>query len=426
MSSFFYWTPGTIHHSSLRVVTGAFRTSPTSSLLAEAHEQPLSLRRQMLGARYALKLRQFPDHPTYPYVFSRSLLSLFRDSARKYTPFCSRILDLVERSGVRMSGIMRVGTMAEPPWETICPQIDLSLANIRKGDVTPIESRCRAIEHLSSYEGHTLTFTDGSKTREGVGSAFVCGQDTRSFSVPEHSSVFSSELVAIIKALCFIEVSNEALHLILTDSLSSLLALRAFYPCNPLIQDVLSRLTALDQGGKTVKFCWIPSHVGIAGNELADSAARRAASVPCTRRLPLPARDFYPAIGSYVLSQWQRSWDTLAGNKLRELKPTLRAWPSSLCRRRRDEVTMQTAYRSYVRHARLSSARRGTAYMPTLPGATHSSPHTVGSVGGTAEAVRATLGMSAPAPLSADSSETTQYGSIRAAFFPSSRTSNSP
>ena len=82
------------------------------------------------------------------------------------------------------------------------------------------------------------------------------------------------------------------------------------------------------------------SHVGIAGNELADSAARRAASVPCTRRLPLPARDFYPAIGSYVLSQWQRSWDTLAGNKLRELKPTLRAWPSSICRRRRDEVTL--------------------------------------------------------------------------------------
>ena len=229
-------TLDTIHHSSLRVVTGAFRTSPTSSLLAEAHEQPLSLRRQMLGARYALKPRQFPDHPTYPYVFSRGLLSLFiPDLARKYTPFCSRILDLVERSGVRMSDIMRVGTMAELPWETICPQIDLSLANVRKRDmITPIESRCRAIEHLSSYEGHTLTFTDGSKIKEGVGSAFVCGQDTRSFSVPEHSSVFSSELVAIIKALCFIEVSNEALHLILTDSLSSLLALRAFYLCNPL------------------------------------------------------------------------------------------------------------------------------------------------------------------------------------------------
>ena len=122
----------------------------------------------------------------------------------------------------------------------------------------------------------------------------MCGRDTRSFSLPGHSSVFSAELVAIYKTLCFIEVSHEALHLILSDSLSSLLALRSFYPCNPLIQDILTRLTSLDRAGKTVKFCWIPSHVGIAGNELADAAARRAAGAPCTRHLPLPARDFYP------------------------------------------------------------------------------------------------------------------------------------
>ena len=32
-----------------------------------------------------------------------------------------------------------------------------------------------------------------------------------------------------------------------------------------------------------MQFCWIPSHVGIRGNEIADAAARRAASLPCTR-----------------------------------------------------------------------------------------------------------------------------------------------
>ena len=35
--------------------------------------------------------------------------------------------------------------------------------------------------------------------------------------------------------------------------------------------------------------------------------------------------------------------------------------------------------------------------------------------------MRATLGVSVPAPMSADSSETNQYGSTLAAFFPSSR-----
>jgi len=64
-----------VHHSALRIVTGAFRTSPSASLLAEAHESPLLLRREMFGMRYACKLRPFPDHPAYSHVFSHRLLA---------------------------------------------------------------------------------------------------------------------------------------------------------------------------------------------------------------------------------------------------------------------------------------------------------------------------------------------------------------
>ena len=64
------------------------------------------------------------------------------------------------------------------------------------------------------------------------------------------------------------------------------------------------------------------------------------ASAPCTRRFPLPARDFYPAVKSFALSRWQRMWDTQRNNKLREIKPTLKSWPSSLRRNRLDEVAL--------------------------------------------------------------------------------------
>ena len=141
-------------------------------------------------------------------------------------------------------------------------------------------------------------------------------------------------------ALCYVEVGTEDLHLILTDSLSSLLALRSFNPRHPFVHDILSRLTSLDQAGKSVQFCWVPSHVGIAGNERADVAARRAASAPHTRRLPLPARDFYPAVGLFVHSQWQNSWDAQSRNKLRELKSTLEPRQSSLRESRRHEVVL--------------------------------------------------------------------------------------
>ena len=333
-------TLDTVHHHSLRVVTGAFRTSPTSSLLVEADEPPLLLRRQILGMRYALKLRQFPDHPAYSYAFSSELLSLFEGTASRYKPFCSRTKDLFAKSNLPMRSVMRVDSASSPPWESAIPQIDVSLSAVKKGDLLPLESRCRALEHLSSYGGYKFTFTDGSKTEEGVGCAFVSGNDTRSFSLPEHSSVFSAELVAIHKALSFIEVSDETSHLILSDSLSSLLALRLFNHDSPLIQDILKCLTSLGRDGKSVQFCWIPSHVGISGNEFADAAARRAAAAPCTRRLPLPARDFYPAAKSFAMSQWQRIWEDQRNNKLKDLKPTLKSWPSSCRRKRHEEVAL--------------------------------------------------------------------------------------
>ena len=329
-----------VHHASLRVATGAFRTSPNSSLLVEAHEPPLSLRRQMLGMRYALKLRQFPSHPTYQYVFSESD-TRSPEAVQRSGPFSARIRSLLSVANISLRGVRRVRRLERslPPWGNVRPQVDLTLADGKKANFLPSQARARALEHIALFDGFTSVFTDGSKTTDGVGCAFVTGRDTRSFSLPANASVYSAELIAIEKALCFIEVCDDIFYLLLTDSLSSLLALRSFNPSDPLVQDVLARLTSLDLAGKSVQLCWIPSHVGIAGNELADGAARRAASAACTRRLPLPARDFIPAVGSFVQSEWQANWNAQT-SKLKELKPQLGPWQSSLRSCRRQEVIL--------------------------------------------------------------------------------------
>jgi len=235
---------------------------------------------------------------------------------------------------------MRSVELCVPPWELHSPNIDIALSQHQKGNTAPDVFRALALEHLSGYSSMVFTFTDGSKTDQGVGCAFVCGSDTRSFTLPSISSVYTSELIAILKALCFIQVSGEPRHVVVSDSLSSLIALRAFNPSDPLVKDIALKLTSLAEEGKEVSFCWIPSHVGIAGNELADAAARRAADRPCTRSVPVPARDYRQSISAYLRAAWQSRWDTEQQNKLRQIKPRLGSWPSSCRRARREEVAL--------------------------------------------------------------------------------------
>ena len=59
-----------IHNSALRIVTGAFRTSPAASVMVEVDEPPLALRRKLLGARYACNVAQNRNHPAYRWIFS--------------------------------------------------------------------------------------------------------------------------------------------------------------------------------------------------------------------------------------------------------------------------------------------------------------------------------------------------------------------
>ena len=259
-------TLDTVHNAALRLVTGAFRTSPVSSILVEVNEPPLSIRRSLLSMRYACKLRQFREHPTYSHVFSRNVLAAFEDGIPpRAVPFCLRVRRLLEGADVSLRSIAPLVPSRIPPWMLTVALLDTSLASVKKKDTSAVELRSRALECIGSYENYTHFYTDGSKTEMGVGCAFVSESVTRSFTLQSNATVFTSELVAIQKALSFIEVSSDMLYVIFTDSLSSLLALSDFNTSHPLIQDILVLLTSLDRAGKSVVFCWIPSHVGIVG-----------------------------------------------------------------------------------------------------------------------------------------------------------------
>jgi len=90
--------------------------------------------------------------------------------------------------------------------------------------------------------------------------------------------------------------------------MSSLQSINSFNLESDLVQKFLKDYTVLAKNGNNIILCWIPSHVGILGNEKADAAAKSALSLPVTR-MKLPATGMYPRITKLIFDEWQEVWD---------------------------------------------------------------------------------------------------------------------
>ena len=106
-----------------------------------------------------------------------------------------------------------------------------------------------------------------------VGCAYVFGGRPCKVSLPSVSSVFTAELTAIFEALQCARTDGRVHFLLCTDSMSSMQAIDSCFPRNPLVSRIHDLLAGLRDAGIRVTFLWLPSHMGIAGNELADRYA---------------------------------------------------------------------------------------------------------------------------------------------------------
>ena len=72
---------------------------------------------------------------------------------------------------------------------------------------------------------------------------------------------------------------------------------------NPLIGIIIEKYNYLSLSGKEIQFCWIPSHVGISGNEKADIAAKSALQLPISD-CKIPYTDYKQMVSIYFTKLW--------------------------------------------------------------------------------------------------------------------------
>ena len=158
------------------------------------------------------------------------------------------------------------------------------------------------------------------------------------FSLPSEFTVLSAELYAIDLAVGLALEENGVDYLVLTDSLSALLTLQnpRRRKAHPFVGRIVENIV---KSGKNIVLAWIPSHVGIPGNELVDSAAKEASLLFPVPRVSVPSGDYKTWVKYHIEEQCCANWKNVPiSNKLRSITSTPNSdyWPNFT--RRRDQV----------------------------------------------------------------------------------------
>ena len=265
-----------IHHLGLRLALNALRTSPIESLFVEANEAPLSLRREKLALQYFTKLQSCPSNPAFECTINPNYKELFARKKSAIPSFGIRMQSVLDNSNIPNENVHETVISEVPPWTLHQPRVDLTLSNLCKKDTSSLVFIQKYNEIKDEHSYCTPIYTDGSKDNDRVGCAAIINNFSIKQRLPSNASIFTAEIKAIDLALDAIAESEDDHFIIFSDSLSVLLSLENKKLDNPLVVNLLHKLHLLSIAHKTIFFCWIPSHIGIFGNEAADVAAKES------------------------------------------------------------------------------------------------------------------------------------------------------
>ncbi|GFV71171.1 RNase H domain-containing protein [Trichonephila clavipes] len=309
----------------LRICSGAFRTSPVQSLYVNCNQLPLDLRRRKLSLAYYFKILSVSSHPLQNVYMSTSMKILYEARPPNIRPFMDRMKLLVSELDLPNVNIQQRNLLLFQPWNTPRFHYINPFASYSKSTVKPVIFQRVFAYHRSQYRRYSAIYTDGSKRADNVGCEVVIEDATHGYLLDPSCSVFTAEAVAIYRALQAIDPNMPHEYCIYTDSMSVLEAIENYNDrCHPVVCNILDITSRLYSKGFDIVFCWLPSHVGIIGNEQADSAARSA-----TTYMPLavPLSDIKRVILHHIFKICQESWSLQLDNKLHSVKPVVEAWP---------------------------------------------------------------------------------------------------
>ena len=344
----------TVHHQGLRLALGAFRTSPVQSLYVEAEEPSLYLRREKLALQYAIRIAANPSNPvhkvSFPPYISEEVVQLYESKPKVIRSFGLRVAPLLKSANIQKDKIEEYFVSEIPSWCIRKPEVNLTLHSGKKSESNPHLLKESFHQLQSQFIDYQCIYTDGSKEENKVGCATFTNGNCKTLRLPDGSSIFTAEAKAIDLALDFINESNSKdKFIIFSDSMSVLQALNHTSSKNPQIQKLLIKHHTISEL-KTIIYCWVPSHIGIYGNEKVDKNAKESLNLEETV-FKIPYVNFKPFINEYISNKWQTIWNGANFDKLREVEPIVKRPKVIHKLSRREEIVLA---RLRIGHTRIT------------------------------------------------------------------------
>lgn len=287
-----------------RTMLGAFKSTSISLLTMETGISKVKDRWEFLAASYYVKLSRRYANPAYDSV--RKTLALqhcWKPCSTPAVVLLAPILRSLDPNIFTPAPAARPNYSPRPPWRKAHIAFGFFPMSKKRALASPLEAKLLFLELTKAEEAHHLSlYTDGSvdpDQHHAACSLHIPKLNVNySWSLNRFTNILTSELYAINKALIHLTHSNFSEGTIFTDSLSALQSIQVPKQNNGLVMETLNIVQTCAAHNIRVNLIWIPSHVGIPGNEKADKLASDGLESPINGTInnPLTAQEI---IGPY-------------------------------------------------------------------------------------------------------------------------------
>ena len=342
-----------IQNAALRIALGAFKTTPVVSLHAETSCLPQPYARQLKTLNLYLRLHSNASHPMHECCRE---LEEFGDDEEEDNPiesvpeksFLGMAYRLQDNYHLDLSYILTEPMPSQPPWKISKVHMCQELQLLKKNEYPQQILLNICLDHLTTHSNSTVIYTDGSHNDDGVGYAAVTdGAIVQQRLLPQ-SSIYTAELLAIRDAVNIAaDLANNHVTIV-SDSKSAIQAINSVNMKHPIVNHIRDLIIT---SNKNFCLCWVPSHIGIPGNERADKLANQATTNMPITSTSIPRSDIKNLLKREVRDTWREDYNRVPdGQKLKQINTEIPL--KFICQQPRYWATK--LYRLRMGHTRLT------------------------------------------------------------------------